>query len=165
MILSSRKIFLLAILLSSSTTFAASKQLNNYAQLAAALDSGDDIKAIIHIDQCKLSKNGFNKEYAKSDKIFTSTRINFNIFSAYQARIDGELKNTIATSNTILTEHSLFGPVYAYGRLRVFEDNSAEFHAAYYDPRTYEVRAIINYSCHLGDGEDQGGITLIDASN
>lgn len=151
---------ILACLLSASV-FAAPKQLNNYAQLLDALAKGDNVKAVIHFDKCKMKKNGLNTHFHETA---ASTSINFNVFSHYKVLTDDEMKYTIATSNTILTEHSLFGPVYAYGRLRIFEDNSAEFHAAYYDPRTYEARAMVNYTCSIGESVDQESIALYDTS-
>ena len=140
---------------------AASKNLMTYDQLLQAVQQGDDVRAIINFDKCTLKKaEGKSVADTSVDTSGTSSRINFTIFSHYKVPVNNQEKFTIATSQTILTEHRVFGPVYAYGRLRVFEDNTGEFHSAYYDPKTYELKGAANYICRLGNGVDQGGIEL-----
>ncbi|RDI42689.1 VirK family protein [Aquicella lusitana] len=144
-----------------SAAYAAPKTLTNYEQLLQALEQGDEVRAIIHMDKCTVNKADVK---GAADIGGSSTRINFTLFSHYKVPVNGQEKYTVATSQTLFTEHRAFGPVYAYGRLRVFEDNSAEFHAAYYDPKTYELKGAVNYNCHLGNGADQNSIVLFDAS-
>lgn len=136
---------------------AAPKLLTSYDQLLQSLHAGEDVRAIIYYGKCAVKAGG---KAAVNPADGADSRFNFNIYSHYKVVVDKQEKYTIATSNTILTEHAVFGPVYAYGRLRVFEDNSAEFHAAYYDPKTYEVKGGADWICQLSNGADNNGINL-----
>ncbi|VVC75807.1 hypothetical protein AQUSIP_11040 [Aquicella siphonis] len=140
----------------------ASQALTSYDQLLQALHQGDDVKAIVYFDKCVLKPlPGIKMLKAESDTGGTSTRINFSIFSHYKVKTDaGQERYVIATSNTILTEHAALGLVHAYGRLRVYEDNSAEFHAAYYDAKTYALKGGANYLCRISSGADDGAVVL-----
>lgn len=145
-----------------SPVFAASPSLTNYEQLLQAVHQGSDVKAIIYFDKCTLKPlPGAKMLKPETDNGGASTRINFSIYSHYKVKTETGLERyAVATSNTILTEHSALGLVYAYGRLRVFEDNSAEFHAAYYDAKTYEFRGGANYLCRISSGNDENAIFL-----
>ncbi|MBX3708798.1 MAG: hypothetical protein KIT56_08950 [Gammaproteobacteria bacterium] len=151
---------------SISCVHANTKLLVNYNQLLQALDQGDDVRAILYLDKCTLKKSGNTKILnSKLDTERASMRMNFNIYSHYKVKVDAQHERyAIATSNTILTEHRDFGPVYAYGRLRIFGDNSAEFHAAYYHPQTYELKGEADYLCQISNDSDQNAIDLFDSS-
>jgi len=131
----------------------ASRMLDNYDALRQAVEKGDDVVAIVHLDQCKAE--GVKGKMSDST-VNPSTRVNFNLFSHYSVNTDQGAKETIATSTTILTEHRTFGPVYAYARLRVFQDNTVEFHTAYYDPKTYEQKSMVNYKCFVVNSPETG---------
>lgn len=142
-----------------TTSYASPKMLTSYDQLLQAVSQGDNVEAVINFDKC-TPKN--NSKGTMEDNSSASTRINFTIFSHYKVLDNGQLKYAIATSMTILTEHRTFGPVYAYGRLRVFEDNTAELHNAFYDPKTFELKSATDYICHISNGADQNAVKLFD---
>lgn len=153
-------IFLLS-LIGASNVFAGQNNLLSYDQLVQSLHQGGDVKAIVYMNHCVMKDAPQTAEPMPE----TDTRLNFNIYSHYQV-VDGQQKKyAVATSVTILTDHSVFGPVYAYGRLRVFEDNSAEYYAAYYDPKTYEVKGSADFICKISNGNDQNGLLLLVGNN
>lgn len=148
--------------LGCSPIMATAKNLTTYQQLSQALNQGGNVSAIVQFDKCTLLSSD------KSDSMMhsaattgASTRLNFTIFSQYKVKVDAQTERmAIATSLTILTEHSFYGMVYAYSRLRVFEDNSAEYRTAYYDPRSYELKSGAHYRCKIDQGNGEDAITL-----
>jgi len=143
-----------------SPLYAASKtmtsQLSTYDQLVTAVESGDDVVGIVQFDKCTMDTNNKAKTIP-FDSPKASTRINFTIYSHYDVQVGNSTKNTVATSMTILTEAPGLGAIYAFGRLRVFDDGSAQFHASYYDPVTYQLKGGGDWNCQINNG-----VTLID---
>ena len=142
---------------------AATKILTNYDQLLQALQQDDNVSAIIHFNHCSATVPAGVKK-TDVDPGDTTKRLNFNVFMHYKAILQNQQHYTIATSNTILTEHHIFGSVYEYARLRVFEDNSVELYTAYLDPKTFEVKAKGTLTCQISNGNDQNGVVLFDAT-
>ncbi|STX43781.1 Uncharacterised protein [Legionella donaldsonii] len=155
------------LLLLSLVTHAVSAQttlISNYSQLVTALERGDDVKAILHFDKCHLDPNSAAAHILPKLK-GASTRFNFNEYTHYKLQIDDQEKDIIVTSITMLIEHPHGEFWNNYARLRIFEDNSAELHIAYYDPLTDEKQLGMDWSCHLSNGKDGNGIMIFDASN
>lgn len=144
-------------MLSALTSAYAGNPLGNYQELSKALQQGDDVVGIVHFDNCKTSKPSPVNQGA-------STRVNFTIFSNYKVPVNGINRMTIATSYSMLTEHRDLGTILVFGRLRIFEDNSSEFHVAYYDAKTHELKNATDYTCEVGTAA-ASGITLIDKNN
>ena len=150
------------ILISAFLTpvYAITTPILDYRQLVTALEQGDEVRAVIHIDKCILNTD------TESEKIpnltGTSTRLNFNNYTHHKLHIGEDLKDTIATSITMLIEtpHGEFWN--HYGRLRVFEDNSANFYIAYYDPITNQKKLSMDWTCQLGNGKNGNAIILFD---
>ena len=136
------------LLVFTSVTFASTQTVTTYKQLLNTLQQGKGVKAIVYLDQCTPR----TKMQNNMDEENTFTGFNIDIFSHYKVKInDQQERFALATSKTILTEHRTFGPVYAYERLRLFDDNSAEYHTAFYDPKTYELKGSMDYSCSLNN--------------
>jgi hypothetical protein len=139
-----------AALLASSSAFAGMhpELLTSYNSLVASLHSGEDVKAIIYLDGCHLKSGGPLPAHL-SDAV---GRINFNVFSDYNVMEEGKTRRAVATSFSMLTEHYAYGPVTAYARVRVFTDNSVEYHVSFYDPKTYEQKASTDFLCSINNG-------------
>lgn len=124
------------------------KTITTYSDLESTLTQGHTVRFIMDFNKCTPAFNSVGG-------------MNFAVFNKYQVQINGETKNTIATSSTILTHHNKFGPVYSFVRLRVFEDNSAEVFSEFLDPKNYSQLSSATFACHLSDGKTQGGVTLL----
>lgn len=152
-----RKILLilsaLFILMMNGSVFAATQVLTTYQQLLQALTQGDEVSAVIYFDKCTLNN-------APAPQNGVISRMNIDSFVHYKVTVEGRQRYTIATSHTLLVEHSQFGTSLNYVRLRLFEDNTAELHHAFYDPKTYEAKSVVNYICRLSNGADNNAITL-----
>lgn len=138
---------------------ASTMLLTNYDQLLLSLQQGNDVAAIIYPAKCvSTSANNITSNLEGA-----STRLNFTMFSHYKIKTDNQhTRYAIATSLTIPTEHSSLGLVYAYSRLRIFEDNSAEYHTAYYDAKTYTLKGSASYLCKIGQGINDGAVNLLE---
>jgi hypothetical protein len=140
---------LVFVALLSCAAHAAPKNLNGYDQLLQSLHQGNDVKAIIYFDQCSVAGNASNNPRPASG---ADSRINFNTYLHYKVKDGQQEKFAIATSISILTEHRTLGPINAYMRVRVFDDNSAEVHEAYYDAKTFEAKGVMDWACQVGNG-------------
>ena len=115
-IVTSLAIFTMSI---SSFAFAYQHRLDSFGHLLSALRAGDDVRAIISLDKCQKLANSTDTN--QEDLTGVIVRMNFSIFNHYKVPDNNnQLRNTIATSYSTLTEHRDFGPVQGYARLRVF---------------------------------------------
>jgi len=155
-----KKLISFAIIISSiNFAIAAShKTLPNYTELLNALVQGDEIRAVIAFNKCSpLSGNA-------KDTNDSLGGMNFNNFNKYKIQTNGQAKDVIATSVTLLTQHSQHGPVYNYVRLHVFEDGTTEVLSQILDPKNYALLGQATFACHLGNDKEQNSITLYDLS-
>jgi len=137
------------------TVFAGTKILANYGELLQALDSGNAVRAIAHLDKCKLDSGG--------GLVGLSGGINFDVFNHYIMPIDSlHTKEVIATSKTVfsITPIQSLGFVLNYIRLHVFKDNTAQLFGAIIDPKTYEQKITVSYTCTVSNDATQAGIML-----
>lgn len=159
-------IFLICSFLATAIA-ATPKALTSYAELLQALHQGHDVEAIIYFDKCSIKRNSSTKQIPLGVDISgADTRLNFTIYSHYKVNTNGQQdKMAVATSLNILTEHRDFGPVNAYARLRIYEDNTVDFLTSYYHPTTYEQKASATYLCSVSNGGDQNGVVLYDKND
>jgi hypothetical protein len=149
------KFLLLLNLLSSA--FAAPKLISNYQDLVSNLSKGDEVRAIFLINKCTT-----DQKTANDNNIIAG--MNFTQFNKYSIQANNESKNIVATSFSMMTEHSRYGLTYNYIRLRVFEDNSAEILSEYFDPKDFSRLGLIVFNCQLSQEPSQEGVTLYDLS-
>lgn len=158
-ILSSITSIFLAFLV-SSMTYAASSQLSGYNDLLNALREGTKVRAIINFDGC-TAKDGTKTNLPPN----MVGGFSFNVFHHYPVKMDAEhTKYAVATAIIHMTDHPSFGFVTNYVRLRVFADNTVELHSAFYDPKTYEQKRAMDYSCKMAEKAGDVGVLLITSS-
>src|SRR5579872_2572575 len=148
-----KKIVLSSLILAlSQVSHATSAQsITNYPDLLNSLSQGHSVRAIMYVNKCSIA----SATNASNDVI---AGMNFTVFNKYAVTVGTQLKNAIAISDNKLVEHSKFGPVYNYVRLRVFEDNSVEIFSEYLDPTTYKQLGSMTANCAISNGHDQNGI-------
>lgn len=150
-----KKFFIFATLVcfTQFATANSSQLLGSYSDLLHAISQGDSIRAIMYVNKCSMTSTSM-----KVDDVIAG--MNFSDFNKYPVSVGNIQKNTIATSIYKLVEHPIFGPIYNYVRLRIFEDNSAEIFSEYLDPRTYKQLGSMTANCAVSNGHDQNGIML-----
>jgi hypothetical protein len=129
--------------------YAQSKILTTYDQLLSALQEGNNVRAIIHLDKCQPKKIKIMEGDPLPDVSGAFTRIDFIQFSYYKVLTDqGRERYTAAASYSTMTEHRHYGLTRGYARIRVFDDNTGDFHAAHYDAKTLKLKGEVNYTPH-----------------
>ncbi len=141
------------IVLSQSVFAAPHKAILSYADLLNALSIGNEVRAIINLNNCTSSSTGGNTNAGMSG-------LNFTQFNQYEILVGQEKRSGVATSITMLVESSRFGHVYNYVRLRVFPDNSAVLTSQFLDPKTFALLSNTTFTCPLTVAGNQGGVNL-----
>jgi len=144
-----RRIFsFITIILLSQTAFSKSHPvLANYNELLTALTDGDTVRAIISLDKCKPSISNVDAGNVQAG-------LNFTNYNRYKITDDnGELRETIATSTSLVTQHHQYGNVIVYSRLRIFTDNTASLFTQWLDPKSYATLSSVTFRCDVGDGK------------
>lgn len=138
--------------------YAQSKIIPNYDQLVTALQQGENVRAMIYLDQCQLKKRG---KLFLADITGAFTRMDFTQFGYYKVLTDqGKDRYAAAASYTTMTEHRDYGLITGYARIRIFDDNTGEFHVSHYDAKTLELRDEMNFICKVASSKAEGGMVL-----
>jgi hypothetical protein len=142
--------------LCAANAFAVTTNIKSFSELVSAVENGSDVKAIIHFDKCSSKQRMANfVEYSGS-----SGRLNFDRFSHYKVTVGNELKETVATSMTMMIENANGVLSNNYARLRIYADNTADFHATYNDPLTNKSTFTMDLVCPFSANVEQSGVVL-----
>ncbi|CAM2822137.1 hypothetical protein [Legionella worsleiensis] len=146
----------IACCISSLSVSANNKLLASYDELLQTLDSGNKVRAVVHVNKCTLI------EGTELAKVITMG-FNYDWYNHYNLRIDSQhSKEVITTSKNIfsVTQLNALGSVNNYVQLHIFKDNSAYVFGAIIDPVTYEQKITATYSCPLDVNSSNSGIVL-----
>jgi len=116
------------------------------------MKEGGIVKVVIHYGKCKLFVE--EKEENPPEVIGGMEIKAFEYFGK------GAIKNEsafISASETILISHSLYGYVYNYIKIRVYDDNSVEIIARYLDPKSFEVKMDETFYTKVNNDKNDGG--------
>lgn len=141
---------------------AITNLLTTYSQLVKALEAGDDVKAIIHLDKCQISDPAIQIQLAQNLD-GASTRINFTQFLHDKIRVNGQLKDTVITSTNTVIERSSGVFLTAFGRLSMYDDNTGVFHIDFFDPKVHKSQLVVDWLCDISNGNDDHGLFLFDS--
>ena len=132
---------------------AQKDQISDFQQLMDALNSGENVMAIIH----------YGKLIIDSTKVQAPDAIGGMGFQTFEYFAKMSIRNEMAyvtTSETVLIGHPYYGYVYNYAKIRVYEDNSVEIIARYLEPNTYEVKMDETFRTFINDGTNEGAVYL-----
>lgn len=157
---------LLGVLLSLSVTCANAIKtiLVNYVELVKAVETADDVKAIIYFDHCEITDQAIQNQITKT-LAGATTRFNFTKYLHYNAVINGQLNDTVTTSMISRIEQPTGELWIIFGRLSVFDDNTAILHVNYYDPIRHKKQLGVDWLCGISkgiDNENNKGLVLYD---
>lgn len=133
--------------------FAQPIQLKNFDELFNSLMSGEDVKIVIKYGMTKLIIDG--EESKAPDAIGGMELSTYEYFAPGVVRND---KAYISCSETVLINHSYYGVVYNYAKLRIYEDDTVEITAQYLDPITYEIKMDEKFLTIFNNSENEGGV-------
>ncbi|KTD31248.1 hypothetical protein Lmor_2745 [Legionella moravica] len=133
----------------------------NFTELVKAVESGNDVKAIIHLDRCQITDPTTQSQLAQN-LIGASTRFNFTQYLHYNVRVNGQLKDTVTTTMTSSVELPVPGVFWSvFGRLSVFDDDTATLYVDYFDPLHHQSHLVVEWRCDISNGKDTNGLVLI----
>jgi hypothetical protein len=158
------KSIVLGVLLSLSITsaYALKTILLNYTQLVKAVEFGDDVRAIVHFDNCDLMDPENQNQIIRNQDGVT-TRFNFTKFLHFKIRINSQLKDTVTTSIVSYLDMTTGEKLTLFGRLSVFDDNTATVHVDLFDPMLHKNKLVIDWLCDISNGNDRNGLVLFDS--
>lgn len=107
--------------------------ITNFAQLVQAVESGQDVRAIIHFDNCQVTGPALPTQLRRQLD-GASTRFNFTNFFHGQETVNNELIDTVTTSMKFFIQNPSGEFLTLSGRLSVFEDNTATLHVNFLIP-------------------------------
>ncbi|ARB92887.1 hypothetical protein [Legionella longbeachae] len=149
------------LLLSLNQTHALNNSniLVNFSQLVQAIENGDNVRAIIHFDNC-LVKESASQTQKERRLEGATTRFNFTHFFHAQEKINDQLIDTVTTSMKIFIERPSGELLTFSGRLSVFEDNTATLHLDFFNPILHKHQLVLDWLCTISNGEDDNGLVL-----
>lgn len=138
----------------------------NFPQLVRAVENGDDVKAIIHFDNCDFIEGSLSSQFQGQIRRTlegASTRFNFTQYFHGKERINEQLKDTVTTSMIVHVEQPFAaGELWTvFGRLSVFDDNTATLHINLFDPH-HKNQLALDWLCNISNGRDDNGLVLFD---
>ncbi|CAM2886235.1 Uncharacterised protein [Legionella steigerwaltii] len=137
--------------------------ITNFAQLVQAVEGGEDVRAIIHFDNCQLTGPALPTQITRR-LTGASTRFNFTNFFHGQETVNNELIDTVTTSMKLFIQNSSGEFLTLSGRLSVFEDNTATLHVNFFDPILHKQHLVVDWQCNISNGEDNNGLVLFNFS-
>lgn len=151
------------LLLSLNQANAAGTNIVNFSQLVQAVENGNDVRAIIHFDNCLVTEPSLRRQVARRLDGAT-TRFNFTHYFHAQETINERLIDTVTTSMKIFIERPTGESLILSGRLNVFEDNTATLHLNFFDPVLQKQQLVVDWTCNISNGQDNNGLVLFDIS-
>lgn len=133
--------------------------ITNFIQLVRAIEGGDDVRAIIHFDNCQVTGPELPAQVRRRLDGAT-TRFNFTHFFHGKEEVNNDLIDTVTTSTKIFIERPSGERLTFSGRLSVFEDNTATLHVDFFDPIHHLHQLEVNWFCNISNGEDNNGLVL-----
>lgn len=154
-------IMLLAVLVISQMAVLAQSPIKNFGQLMIALKEGKSVKTVIYYGKCKLFSDG--KEEEKSPDAIGGMKL--DTYEYFDSTVfKGKVPTFVTSSQTQLINHSHYGYVYNYVKIKIRIDNSVEITARYLKPRKFSSKFKVvmdeTFKGKMKDGENDGAVSF-----
>ena len=148
---------LVLLIISGPVGYAQAKQINNFDDLMKSLNSGEDVRVVIHYAQCKLFIN--NEEQLSSPDAVSGMDIStFEYFAPGVAH--NEMAFVVFSESKLIRNPKGKGYVLNYGKVRINSDGSVIINARYLNPKNYKVLMDEFFEGQINDGSNDGGVYL-----
>ncbi|MEI8204155.1 MAG: VirK family protein [Bacteroidota bacterium] len=156
-----KKYAILFLFLSFFFILSAQTPVKNFDELMTALKAGKSVKAIIYYGKCKLISDGVEKTESPNAiggmKLETFEYFDSSVFK-------NKVPTFVTSSQTVLINHSHYGYVYNYIKIKVRIDNSVEITARYLKPRKFSSKFKIvmdeTFKSKIYNGDNEGAVSL-----
>lgn len=148
---------LLSSLLFAGIIVFGQKQLNSFEELMASLNSGKQVKMVMHYAKCQLISDN-----EIEDKV--PEAIGGMTIDVYEYFEKGAVRNDQAF--VVFSESKLIqypkgeGYVYNYVKVKITADNKVKITAEYLNPVNFSVMMTENFFTSINDGKNEGGVFL-----
>jgi hypothetical protein len=149
-------------LLISSLLFAGSmifgqKQLNSFEELMTALNSGKQVKMVMHYAKCQLiSDNEIGEKVPEA-----IGGMNIDVYEYFEK---GAVRNdqafVVFSVSKLIQYPKGDGYVYNYVKVKITADNKVKITAEYLNPVNYSVMMTENFFTSVNDSKNDGGVTV-----
>jgi hypothetical protein len=148
---------LISSLLCAGSMIFGQKQLNSFEELMTALNSGKQVKMVMHYAKCQLiSDNEIGEKVPEA--------IGGMTIDVYEYFEKGAVRNDQAF--VVFSESKLIqypkgdGYVYNYVKVNITADNKVKITAEYLNPVNYCVMMTENFFTSVNDSINDGGVTV-----
>ena len=148
---------LLYSLLLTGTMIFGQKQLNSFDELMTALNSGKEVKMVMHYAKCQMISDN-----EIEDKV--PAAIGGMTIDVYEFFEKGAVRNDQAF--VVFSESKLIrypkgeGYVYNYVKVKITADNKVKITAEYLNPVNFSVMMTENFFTTVNDTKNEGGVSL-----
>jgi len=134
------------------------QRLSSYSEIVNSLTEAHRVKVVMDLKHCVSIDSPDGKKTKPGPDVVGGMEI--SLFNKYFLTVDGKRKETLATSTNTLIEHSEWGPVVNYIRIRFFKDQSVEFTSSYYKPQDYTTLSQTHLKCAISSDTKESGIKV-----
>jgi hypothetical protein len=111
--------------------------LKNFDELMNALKAGKSVKTVIYYGNCKLFSDGVEKP--ESPNAIGGMRL--DTYEYFDSSVfKNKVPSFVTSSQTVLINHSFYGYVYNYVKVKVRIDQTVEITARYLKPRKFSSK-------------------------
>lgn len=148
-----RALPLLAAALLAMPAAARTKQLTSASEVLSALRSGEEVRAVLHYREMKLTTE--EGEEAKAPD--ATGGMVLQPWEYFAAGVVGNPVGYLVCSETRLIRHPRHGHVLNYVKLSLYDDGQVKILAQYLTPSADEVRMSETFTTRIADGKNGGG--------
>jgi len=148
---------LLSSLLCAGSVILGQQQLNSFEELMTALNSGKQVKMVMHYAKCQLiSDNEIGEKVPEA--------IGGMTIDVYEYFEKGAVRNdqafVVCSESKLIQYPKGDGYVYNYVKVKITADNKVKITAEYLNPVNYSVMMTENFFTSVNDIKNDGGVTV-----
>ncbi len=133
--------------------------LKNFDELMNALKAGKSVKTVIYYEKCKLFSDGIEKP--ESPNAIGGMRL--DTYEYFDSSVfKNKVPSFVTSSQTVLINHSYYGYVYNYVKVKVRIDQTVEITARYLKPRKFssKFKVVMDevFKGKIYDGTNDAGV-------
>jgi len=151
-------VFLFIFTLFFSLSLAAeTTQITSFNDLMAVLNSGHEVRVVIHYGVCTLISNNEEKSYSPN----AIGGMSIEVYEYFPAGLFGNKNAYVVLSESKLIENPIGeGYVYNYVKIKISDDEKVRIIARYLDPQTYKEVMDESFYTSIKTVENDGGVNL-----
>ncbi len=135
-----------------ATGLTESRLLTDFNSLMSALESGNQVRVVIHYGSCKLISDNREQDHVP-DAVGGMMLDTFEYFAPGSI---GNRHGFVTSSHTQLIQHPRWGMIYNYAKVRVESDGSVQIVARYLKPGDLTVVMDECFYTTMADGKGNG---------